>query len=126
MGVSVNIVTVFFYCACFSEGGGYKVGCFVFVLGELGGCSLIFSVDQKKQKPHLGSSLWRKRAMSHTPSTSVPGIGPVSRWLAHPAQGVCSVFWFSFCKDIARKVNNKGKVLRELECGCYGDVLCCE
>lgn len=47
--------------------------------------------------------------MSHTPGTSVPGIGPVSHWLAHPAQGVRSVFWFSFCKDIARKVNNKGK-----------------
>lgn len=29
VGVSVNIVTVFFYCVCFLKGGvGKKVGCF--------------------------------------------------------------------------------------------------
>lgn len=65
-------------------------------------------------------------SVSHSGYFCVPGIGPVPRSLAHLAEGVCSVFWFSFCKDIARKVNNKGKVLRELECGCYGDILCCE
>lgn len=35
---------------------------------------------------------------------------------AHLTSEVCSVFCVSFCKDIARKVNDKGKVLRELKC----------
>lgn len=46
----------------------------------------------------------RTEPVSHQPSS------------AHLASGACFVFCFSFCKDIARKVNDKGKVLRELKC----------
>ena len=54
MGVSVNIVTVFFTVLVFGRGLGKKWGVFVVVFGAGGGCYFIFSVDQKKQKPNLG------------------------------------------------------------------------
>lgn len=102
--------------------------------GGGGGCYFIFSVDQKKQKPNQGYSLLLKQMeTSNTVYLCVWTLPPHScivpvscrPSLVHLACGLCFVFYFSFCKDIARKVN-KGEVLRELKCGCYSDILCCE
>lgn len=95
-----------------------------------GGRCYLFSVGQKKQESRLGSPVWLKPRRA-TLSSYVPRHWlSLATCLSLPTgrtwPGVCSVSCVSFCKDIARKADNKGKVLRESKCGCYGDVLCCE
>lgn len=129
--------SIFLLCLIFKRGWA-KSRVFCLCFGGAGEGVILSFLWTRKSRSHAWDPLCGERGKCltlrvftwpwHLGRPTPSSIRPVSRWhsLAHLAQDVCSVFCFSFCKDIARKVNNKRKVLRELKCGCYGDVLCCE
>lgn len=103
VGVSVHIVTVFFTVLVFRMGVGCKKwGVLVLFSGNGGGCYFIVSVDQKKQKPGLGSSLWSKLEASEL-YVRPPDLRPARAHLA------ALVSCFSLREDTARKANNEGR-----------------
>lgn len=67
----------------------------------------------------MRSSIWNLPSLPSPCVAATSLRGPV--WLTCPVG--CVSCRFSLCKDIARKANDKGKVLREFKCCCYGDVL---
>lgn len=99
---------VLLYLFCGSEKAEAQLG-MIFVAKAGGKVSLcVFKCGRTRQQaPRRPPASYLSPARYLSPACLAPGL--------------CFVFCFSFCKDIARKANHKGKVLRELKRGCYGD-----
>lgn len=86
----------------------------------------LFCGSEKAEAKQAISLLLNLMEMSSTPCIYVSwALDPPPRLVrGGRGSGICLLFFL--LQDLARKVTDNGKVLRELKCGCYGDVLCCE